>query len=104
MDPIDQKMGASNNRMMPNVSKLPLVPRISAGPIRRKTPPKPMIKPRIDCQVGFPPPERKASNNTSQNGDVEIISAAIPDGTVCSAQATRPLPPSSNAAPTIAVD
>src|SRR6266496_5124799 len=104
MDPIDQKIGASSNRTIPNVLKLCVVPKISAGPISRKTPPNPMINPAMDCQVGFAPPARKASNRTSQNGEVEIISAAIPEGTVCSAQATNPLPPSNSAAPTIAAD
>src|SRR5690349_11292411 len=101
---MDQKIGASSNKMIPNVLKLCVVPIISAGPIKRKTPPNPKINPAIACHVGFPPPDRNASNSTSQNGEVEIISAATPEGTVCSAQATNPLPPSNNAAPTIAAD
>src|SRR5215212_8388709 len=90
--------------MIPKVSKLPFPPVISAGPMRMNTPPKPIINPTMDCQVGFAPPVRSDSNKTSQNGDVEIISAAMPEGIVCSAQATNPFPPSSNAAPTIAAD
>src|SRR5258706_1624839 len=58
----------------------------------------------MDNQVGFDPWERSDSNKTSQNGDVEIINAAMPEGTVFSASATSPLPPSSNKAPTMAVD
>src|SRR5690349_16010185 len=104
MEPIDQNSGARSSRMTPNVSKLPSPPVISAGPIRRKTPPNPITRPRMPCQVGFDPPARIDSNSTSQNGEVEIIRAAMPDGTLCSAQATRPLPPSSSAVPTIAVD
>src|SRR5687768_7989647 len=104
MDPIDQNNGARSRRMTPNVSKLPSTPVISAGPIKRNTPPNPMTNPSSPCQVGLDPPDRSDSNNTSQNGDVEIIKAAMPDGTVCSAQATSPLPPSKRAVPTIAVD
>src|SRR5918993_3412115 len=104
MEPIDQNSGARSRRITPNVSKLRSPPVISAGPIRRNTPANPMTRPRMPCQVGFDPPARIDSNNTSQNGEVEIIRAAMPDGTLCSAQATSPLPPSNNAVPTIAVD
>jgi hypothetical protein len=68
-----------------------------------KTPVKPTINPRIVIQFGFAL-VRNDSNRTSQNGEVEIIKAAMPDGTVRSARATRPLPPSRRAVPTIAVD
>src|SRR5688572_6733171 len=101
---MDQKSGARSSKMTPNVSKLFSPPVISAGPIKRNTPPNPMIKPRMACQVGFDPPARMDSNNTSQKGDVEIIRAAMPEGTLFSAQATSPLPPSNSAVPTIAVD
>src|SRR5512143_872040 len=90
--------------MVPNLSKLSLAPVISAGPISRKTPPKPTIKPTMACHVGFVPPERNDSNNVSQNGEVAITNAAIPEGTLRSAQATRPLPPNNKAVPTMAVD
>src|SRR5687767_15936154 len=101
---MDQNNGASSNRITPNVSKLFSAPVISDGPIRMNTPPKPMTSPRIACQVGLVPPVRIDSNNTSQNGEVEIMRAAIPEGTLCSAHATSPLPPNSRAVPTIAVD
>src|SRR6185436_2812734 len=70
----------------------------------RNTPPKPITKPRMDSHVGFVPFARRDSNKTSQNGDVEIINAAMPEGTVLSARATSPLPPSSKRVPTMAVD
>src|SRR5687768_18178476 len=70
---MDQKSGARSSKMTPNVSKLFSPPVISAGPIKRNTPPNPMTKPRMACQVGFDPPARMDSNNTSQKGDVEII-------------------------------
>src|SRR5678816_277958 len=105
MEPSDQRNGANSSRMTPKVSNFcPVEPVSSAGPIRINTPPKPMINPKMDSQVGLFPRERRDSNSTSQNGDVEIINAAIPDGTVFSAKPTNPLPPSSNNVPTIAVD
>src|SRR5215216_4680556 len=79
-------------------------PVISAGPIKMNTPLNPMINPRIDCQFGLVPPARRDSNNTSQNGDVEITNAAIPEGIFFSASATSPLPPRRSRVPTIAVD
>src|SRR5512140_2321343 len=90
--------------MVPSVSNAFPDPAISAGPIRMNTPVKPRINPTMDCQLGFAPPVRNDSNITSQNGDVLIINAAMPEGTVLSARATNPLPPSSNRVPTMAVD
>src|SRR5512139_784853 len=103
IEPMDQKIGASSSMMAPNRSTLPSPPVISAGPIRMKTPVKPTISPRMVIQFGFAR-VRNDSNRTSQNGEVEILRAAMPDGTVRSARATRPLPPSRRAVPTIAVD
>ena len=77
---------------------------ISDGPINRNTPLKPINNPRMDNQVGLFPPERSDSNKVSQNGDVVISNAAIPDGTLFSAKPTKPLPPSNKNVPTIAVD
>src|SRR5215211_97843 len=104
IDPIDQNRGARSNKITPKVSNPPSAPVISAGPIRMNTPAKPTINPRMACQVGLVPPARMDSNSTSQNGEVVINKAAIPEGTVCSAQATSPFPPSRSAVPTIAVD
>ena len=58
---------------------------------------------RIDCQFGFVPPERMDSNKTSQNGEVEMTRAAIPEGICFSASATSPLPPRRSKVPTTAV-
>src|SRR5512144_2918354 len=87
----------------PNVSNFCPEPVNAEGPIKINTPLKPRTKPRIDCQLGLLPPERKDSNNTNQNGDVEIINAAMPEGIVRSPRATNPLPPSNKNVPTMAV-
>ena len=76
----------------------------SAGPTSRKMPPNPIIKPRIASQLGLTPPGRDASMLTIHIGIEPMISAAIPDGTYCSANETSPLPPSSRKIPTIAVE
>src|SRR5512147_93726 len=104
MEPSDQSIGAINRSVTPNLSKECPVPMISAGPTSRNTPLKPMSKPTIDSQVGLFPPERKDSNKTSQNGEVVMSKAAIPDGTLFSASPTNPLPPSNRNVPTMAVD
>src|ERR1043165_6959582 len=104
IEPMDQNNAAQSSKRIPNVLKLVPPPVSSAGPTRMNTPRNPTNKPRMACHEGFAPPDRKDSNKVSQNGEGRIISAAMPEGTCCSAQPTRPLPPSNKAAPTIAVD
>ena len=43
------------------------------------------------------------SRSTTANGPAETSSVAMPEGTYCSAQQTRPLPPSMRKRPTMAL-
>ena len=56
-------------------------------------PTKPVIRPKIAIRPGLAPPGRRASIKTSQIGMEPMIRAVAPEGTRCSAQETRPLPP-----------
>ena len=48
-------------------------------------------------------PRKMPPRIATHTGIIAISSAAIPDGTVCSPNATSPIPPPSSSAPTIAL-
>jgi hypothetical protein len=67
-------------------------------------PRRPRARPSVMRSVGRGPPGRSQSKRTIQTGTVATMSAAIPDGTRCSAQVTPPFPPPSRSAPITAAE
>src|SRR5260370_1284973 len=70
-----------------------------AGPTSSASPANPIRSPIATLGTGFTPPGRSQSTITSQSDTVATRSAAIPEGTVCSAQLTPPLPTNSSKVP-----
>ena len=103
MEPIAQNKHAESNAVTPKGFNFVVLPEISEGPTRIKIPTKPISSPTIPCQFGFTPFGRIASPITKNIGTEAMMSAAIPDGMNCSAQATSPFPPNRRSMPMIAV-
>ncbi|MNC52594.1 hypothetical protein D3C75_1019480 [compost metagenome] len=99
-EPADQDMEAAIRAAIPIKSN----PLVSVPPpdcqTSRKIPARPRTTPRITPGLGF---LRLPSqlNTIIHKGTAATKSDAMDEGTLCSAQATIPLPPSSNKAPTI---
>ncbi len=98
-EPALQKIHAASKAATPSGFNFAPLPEISAGPTRMKMPASPTNNPRMACQFGFTPPGRMASATTRNIGMEPMTSAATPDGMVCSAHATNPLPPSRSRLP-----
>src|SRR5882724_9588026 len=73
-----------------------------AGPTSSTSPPNPSRSPNVTLATGRIPPGRSQSKITSHNDTVATKSAAIPEGTVCSAQLTPPFPINSSIKPVTA--
>src|SRR5882724_10910528 len=73
-----------------------------AGPTSSARPANPISSPVVTLATGRIPPGRSQSKITSHSDTVATSSAAIPDGTVCSAQLTPPFPTNSNMKPVTA--
>src|SRR5207302_11088449 len=73
-------------------------------PTRSATPAKPRTSPRSTLGTGLCPPGRSQSTMTSQRETMVTNNAVIPEGTICSAQLTPPLPTNSNTQPVTAAD
>ena len=85
----------------PSGSSAPVSPTI-VGPTRIPTPTNPTTMPTIAIP-GSRSPNRARPKIATQTGINAMISAAIPDGIVCSPHATMPIPPPRSSAPTIAL-
>ena len=70
------------------------------GPTRIPTPTRPIATPAIATR-GRRSPKKTRPSTATHSGIIAISRAAIPDGTVCSPRATRPMPPAMSAAPMI---
>src|SRR3989442_4411983 len=71
-------------------------------PTSRITPKKPIAIPTTTPFVGLTPFGLSASMRTIHRGTVPTRTAAIPEGTVCSAHTTPPFPPKRRSPPTAA--
>jgi hypothetical protein len=95
-EPQAQEAEARISTAAPNGSTVPSpLPRDDTS---KPTPTKPSSNPAITCLLGRGAP-RAHSSPTIQIGATAISTAASPDGTLCSAQATLALPPSSRNPP-----
>ncbi len=65
----------------------------SHGAASHVTPANPISSATIVKNVGRVPPGHAHSVSTMQSGLTPMMSAVMPEGTYCSAQTTRPLPP-----------
>ncbi len=62
---------------------------------RKTVPPKPRATPSVSAADGFRDLKKSQSKMTNQSGSMEMMSAAIDEGTVCCAHTTPPYPPRS---------
>ncbi len=85
----------------PRGSRAPAEPRI-VGPTRIATPTKPTTIP-TPARRGSDSPRKPRPKIATQTGIIAMSRAAMPDGIVCSPNATMPMPPPSSSAPTMSV-
>src|SRR5882762_1482868 len=97
-EPQAQAREATTSTAAPRGSTRSEPPRC-AGPTSSARPANPIRSPIATLGAGFTPPGRSQSTITSQSDTVATSSAAIPEGTVCSAQLTPPLPMNRSRAP-----
>ena len=100
-DPVAQHSGDSRQKTRPTGSSAPTPPTID-GAARTATPTKPTMTPRTASR-GSRSPRKIPPSTATQIGIVAMSRAAIPDGTVSSPKATKPMPPPRSSAPTIAL-
>ena len=100
-EPLAHGNGDRRQKSRPTGSSAPLPPTID-GAARTATPDEPDGD-ADDGEARQPLAEEEAAEDATQIGIVAMSRAAIPDGTVCSAKATNPIPPPSSRAPTIAL-
>ena len=72
----------------------------AVGPTSTATPTNPIAMPRI-APRGSRSPKKRPLKIATQTGSIAMRIAVIPDGIVCSAKATMPIPPPSSRPPTI---
>jgi len=99
-DPRDQAIGEIRMAPRPAGSRAPLAPS-AVGPTRIATPTNPTTMP-TPASRGRRSPSRIRPKTATQTGIIAMSSAAMPEGMVCSPQATMPIPPPSRSAPTMA--
>src|ERR1700730_5842978 len=97
-DPQAQASEATTRIPAPPGSTRPEPPRF-AGPTKSPKPENPSNSPTTTRKTGRMPLGRSQSSITSQSDTTSTSSAATPEGTVCSAQLTPPLPTKSSRKP-----
>ncbi len=100
-EPLAHEIGEAMSAARPSPSSAPAPPNAD-GPIRIATPPNPTTMP-TPASRGSRSPRKTRPRIATQTGIMAISRAAMPDGTVCSPNATIPIPPPSSRAPTIAL-
>ncbi len=100
-EPLDQAMGEMRTAARPRGSSAPAPPNAD-GPTRIATPAKPSAMLKIATR-GSRSPRKIRPKIATQTGMVAMSSAVMPDGIVCSPNATMPIPPPSRSAPTMAL-
>ncbi len=100
-EPLAQAIGETRTAARPIGSSAPTPPD-SDGATRMATPTKPTTMPTT-ARRGRRSPRKIRPRTATQTGIIAMNRAAMPDGIVCSPNATRPIPPPSRSAPTIAL-
>ncbi len=99
-EPRPHDTGDSRTTTRPAGSRAPVVPS-AVGPTSTATPTKPMAMP-TRARPGSRWPRKTRPKMVIQTGMVAMSRAVMPDGMVCSPQATKPMPPPSSRPPTMA--